>query len=224
MLYIIPTPIWNKEDITLRALRLLKEMSIFFCEDTRTTMKLCKMYDVDIRAKRFYSLTSYTNEAQMAWYINLLQENDCGLVSEAWVPWLSDPGKSLIKQCREWNIKMESLPWANALIPAVVAAYVDTSKFVYMWFPPTKKWRQTFFKKVLSYDIPVFMYESVHRVEKTLKQMKDLWFVWEIFLSREISKMFEQHTHWSIDDILEKISTKEIPMKGEFVLWCMQTS
>lgn len=186
-------------------------------------MKLCKMYDIDIRAKRFYSLTSYTNEAQMAWYINLLQENDCGVVSEAWVPWLSDPGKSLIKQCREWNIKMESLPWANALIPAVVAAYVDTSKFVYMWFPPTKKWRQTFFKKVLSYDIPVFMYESVHRVEKTLKQMKDLWFVWEIFLSREISKMFEQHARWSIDDILEKISTKEIPMKGEFVLWCMQT-
>jgi len=219
MLFVIPTPIWNKEDITLRALRLFNELSIFFCEDTRTTMKLMKMYDIDIRNKRFHSLTSFTSKWQFDQYLLMLQEGDCGIVSEAGMPWLSDPWKHLIKLCRERNIKMEVLPGANALLPGVIAAYVDTSRFVYMWFPPLKKWRQTFFKKLLSYDIPVFIYESVHRVEKTLKQIQNLWYDWEVFLSREISKMYEQHAHWSIEEILTSIENKSIVLKGEFVLW-----
>jgi 16S rRNA (cytidine1402-2'-O)-methyltransferase len=177
------------------------------------------MYDIDIRTKRFYSLTSFTTKWQFDQYLAILQEEDCGIVSEAGMPWLSDPGKHLIKLCRERNIKMEVLPWANALLPWVIAAYTDTSRFVYMWFPPLKKGRQTFFNILLSYDIPVFIYESVHRIEKTLKQIKKLWFSWEVFLSREISKMYEQHAHGTIDEMLANIENWSIVLKGEFVLW-----
>ena len=218
MLSIIPTPIGNKEDITLRALRLLKELSVFFCEDTRTTRKLMRMYDIDSRTKQLYSLTSFTGEWQLNKYMGLLGEQDCGLVSEAGCPGLSDPGKHLIKLCREWSIPFEVLPWANALLPGVIASYTDTSKFVYLGFPPAKKGRQTFFKNMIEYDIPVYIYESVHRVEKTLTQIQALWFSGRVFMSREISKMHEQHTRGTIEELLAKIAWGDIPLKGEFVL------
>ena len=91
MLSFIPTPIGNKEDITLRALRLLEELDILFCEDTRTTKKLLRMYDIDYRHKHFHVLTSFTDESRISTYIQLLKENNCGLVSEAGTPGLSDP-------------------------------------------------------------------------------------------------------------------------------------
>jgi 16S rRNA (cytidine1402-2'-O)-methyltransferase len=95
-------------------------------------------------------------------------------VSEAGCPGLSDPGKELIKYCRERNIPFEVLPGANALLSAVIASYTDTSSFVYLGFPPTKKGRQTFFTHMLTYKKPVYIYESVHRVEKTLRQLHEL--------------------------------------------------
>ena len=219
MLSVIPVPVGNREDITLRWLRLLKELDIFFCEDTRTTRKLMRMYEIDARTKELYSLTSFTHESQLQKYINILLEKNCWLVSEAWTPGLSDPWKSLIKLCREWNVKFEVLPWANALIPAVIAAYVDTSSFVYKWFPPTKKGRQTFFTQIIQSELPVFIYESVHRVWKTLKQMKELWFAGLVFMTRELSKMHEQHEYGTIDEMMEKIENGSIVVKGEFVLW-----
>lgn len=219
MLSFIPVPIWNKDDITVRALNSLRDLTVFFCEDTRNLQKLFRMYDIDWRNKKLYSLNSFTSDKQIAFYRELLQEKDCWLVSDAWTPGLSDPWKSIIELCRDWSIKFEILPWANALIPWIVASYCDTSKFVFMGFPPTKKGRQTFFKKLMTYDYPVFIYESVWRVEKTLKQLKKLWFTWTVFMSREISKMFEQHSKWTVDEMLEAIKNKDIPLKGEFVLW-----
>ena len=96
MLYFVPTPIWNKEDITLRALRLLKEINILFCEDTRTTKKLLSIYDISTIWKEFFSITSFTSQGKLEFYAKLLQENDAIVISEAWTPWLSDPWKSLI--------------------------------------------------------------------------------------------------------------------------------
>lgn len=219
MLSIIPVPVWNKDDITVRWLKLLKDLHVFFCEDTRNLQKLFRMYEIDRRNKKLYSLNSFTSEKSLLFYRELMEEHHCWLVSDAWTPWLSDPWKSLIKYCRERWMKFEVLPWATALIPWVVASYWDTSKFVYMWFPPTKKGRQTFFTKILQYDYPVYIYESVHRVEKTLKQMKALWFTWTVFVAREISKLYEQYAYWSIDEVLLQIEAWEIPMKWEFVLW-----
>lgn len=101
MLYFIPTPIGNKEDITFRALRMLKELKYLFCEDTRTTMKLLHMYDIDFSDKQLSSLTSFTDQSKMNHYLNILKEYDAGIVSEAGTPGLSDPGKNLIQLCNE---------------------------------------------------------------------------------------------------------------------------
>ena len=132
MLYFIPTPIGNKDDITVRAIKLFQSLEFFVCEDTRTTMKLMKMYDIPYKDKTFFSLTSFTSNNQLARYGDILKASDIGLVSEAGTPGLSDPGKSMIQLCNEHNIPYTVLPGANALVPAVVGAGFDTSEFIYL--------------------------------------------------------------------------------------------
>lgn len=222
MLYIIPTPIWNREDITMRALRLFKELDIFICEDTRTLKKLLSMYNIEYKDKKFFSLTSFTDSSKLSHYLNLLSDNNVWLVSEAWTPGLSDPGKSLIQLCNENNLKYTILPGANALVPAVVGSGFDTSSFVYLWFMPLKKWRHTILKNIIAKkygEIPVFFYESVHRFEKLLRELTDLWFEWKISVSRELTKKFEQIVNWSIDDVVKMVEEKKLPIKWEFVVW-----
>ena len=218
MLYFVPTPIWNKEDITLRALRLLKEVNILICEDTRTAKKLLSMYDISIVWKEFYSLTSFTSSGKLGFYAKLLQESDAVIISEAWTPWLSDPWKSLIQLCNENQIKFSVLPWANALIPSIVAAGFDTTEFMFIWFLPQKKWRQTALKKMIESKIPTFFYESVHRMPKLLEELKNLNFWWKIFIAREISKVFEQFFTWTLSECEELIKNWKIVIKGEFVV------
>jgi len=178
MLYVIPTPIWNLDDISLRALKLFKQLNIFICEDTRTFKKLLNAYQIDYKDKKFFSLTSYTNKGKINQYLNLIKDNDVWLVSEAWTPGLSDPGKELIKLCWENNIKFEVLPWPNALIPSVVASCFPTNEFCFAWFLPQKKWREKKLKEIIKFGKPVFFYESVHRIWKLFQQLKDLWFNW----------------------------------------------
>ena len=220
-MYLIPTPIWNKDDITLRALNLFRELKIFICEDTRTFKKLLSMYDINYSDKDFYSLTSFTDKWKLNFYVKLMQDNDIWVVSEAGTPWLSDPGKSLIQLCNENNLKYTVLPWANALVPSVVSAWFDTSSFVFLWFLPQKKWRQTILNKVVSkeYWMAVFFYESVHRFERLLSELQNLWFNWKIFVSREISKMYEQIYNWNLNELIELVKNNKYSIKGEFVIW-----
>ena len=219
MLYFIPTPIWNKDDITVRAMKLFQSLEFFVCEDTRTTMKLMKMYDIPYKDKTFFSLTSFTSDNQLARYVDILKASDIWLVSEAGTPWLSDPGKSMIQLCNQYDIPYTVLPGANALVPAVVGAWFDTSEFTYFWFLPTKKWRQTKIKEILQSKIPVFVYESVHRIEKFLEELKQAWFAGKISISRELSKMFEQQYTWTVEEVLDMIKAKKMPIKWEFVVW-----
>ena len=220
MLYLIPTPIWNKDDITLRALKLFKELKIFICEDTRTFKKLLSMYEIDYSGKEFYSLNSFTDKWKLNFYVKLTQDNDIWVVSEAWTPWLSDPGKSLIQLCNENNLKYTVLPWANALIPSVVSAWFDTSSFFFLGFLPQKKGRQTILNKIVSneYWMSVFFYESVHRFEKLLSELQSFWFNWKIFVWREISKMYEQIYNWSLEDLIVLVKSGKFSIKGEFVV------
>ncbi len=221
MLYIIPTPIWNREDITMRALRLFKELNIFLCEDTRTLKKLLSMYEIEYKNKKLFSLTSFTDSSKMSHYLNLLSDNDVWLVSEAGTPWLSDPWKNLIQLCNENNIEYTVLPGANALVPAVVGSWFDTSSFVYLWFMPLKKWRQTILKNIMAKkygEMPVFFYESVHRFEKLLRELTELWFEWKISVSRELSKKFEQIINWGLEEVLDLVKTKKLTIKWEFVI------
>ncbi len=219
MLYFVPTPIWNKEDITLRALRLLKEINILICEDTRTAKKLLSMYDISSAWKEFYSITSFTSQCKLSFYAKLLQENDAIVVSEAWTPWLSDPWKSLIQLCNENQISFSVLPGANALVPSIVAAWFDTTEFAFIWFIPQKKWRQTALKDMLNREIPTFFYESVHRMLKLLEELKELNFEWKIFIAREISKVFEQFFTWSLFECENFIKEWKMMIKWEFVVW-----
>ena len=218
MLYFIPTPIWNKDDITVRAMKLFQSLEFFICEDTRTTMKLMKMYNIPYKDKTFFSLTSFTSNNQLARYVDILKASDIGLVSEAGTPGLSDPGKSMIQLCNENKIPYTILPGANALVPAIVGAWFDTSEFIYLGFLPTKKGRQTKIKEIMSSKIPVFVYESVHRIEKILKELSQAGFTGQISIARELSKMFEQHFTGTVEETLEIIKTKKLPIKGEFVV------
>lgn len=224
MLYLIPTPIWNKNDITLRALNLFKELKIFICEDTRTFKKLLSMYEIDYSSKEFYSLTSFTDKWKLNFYVKLMQDNDIWVVSEAWTPGLSDPGKSLIQLCNENWLKYTVLPWANALIPSVVSAWFDTSSFLFLGFLPQKKGRQTILKWIINSGKwimegnTVFFYESVHRFEKLLSELKELWFNGKIFVGREISKMYEQIYNWNLDELIELVKNGNFSVKGEFVV------
>lgn len=219
MLYLIPTPIGNKDDITIRALNLFKQLKYLICEDTRTTMKLLKMYEIDYKDKEFLSLTSFTSQWKFNHYLNILKENNVGLVSEAWTPGLSDPWKSMIKLCNENWLLYSILPWANALVPAVVWAWFDTSEFIFLGFLPQKKWRQTALKWILESKIPVFFYESVHRFEKLLKELSQLEFKGQISVSREISKLFEQNFTGSLHEVINLVKGKKLPLKWEFVIW-----
>jgi len=213
MLYFIPTPIGNKDDITVRAMKLFQSLEFFVCEDTRTTMKLMKMYDIPYKDKTFFSLTSFTSNNQLAKYVDILKISDIGLVSEAGTPGLSDPGKSMIQLCNEYQIPYTILPGANALVPAVVGAGFDTSQFTYLGFLPTKKGRQTKIKEILQSPIPVFVYESVHRIEKLLKELNQNGFHGQISISRELSKMYEQQYTGKIDDVLYMIQAQKLPIK-----------
>lgn len=218
MLSFIPTPIGNKEDITLRALRLFRELEIFFCEDTRTFMNLLRMYDIPLDGKQFHAFGSFNSPSKLQAYLKLAKDHDCGVVSEAGTPGLSDPGKTLIQICNEHQLPFDVLPGANALIPALVSAWFDTSDVRFAWFVPHKKGKQTLLKSIISSDIPVFVYESVHRVVASLQELEKLWYQGQVFLGREISKMFQQCLTASLGDILLWFQTGAISCKGEFVL------
>ena len=177
------------------------------------------MYEIEWKTKKLLSFTSYTQDYKLDEYLTMIKEEDCGVVSEAGTPWLSDPGKHLIKLCWDFKLPFEILPWANALVPGVIACPTDTSNFVYKGFIPQKKGRQTFLQYVLQSVYPVFAYESVHRIEKLLKQLDDLEYEWLIYIWRELSKMYEQHSVWTSKELMEKIASWELPIKGEFVVW-----
>ena len=219
MLYIIPTPVWNRDDITVRWLDLLKSLEYLICEDTRTTMKLLSMYDINFSEKKLWALTSFTDQGKMNHYLNVLKEHDVWLVSEAGTPGLSDPGKSMVQLCNDNNLAYTILPGANALVPAVVWAGFPTTHFEFLWFFPAKKWRKTLINYCMQQDHALFFYESVHRLEKLIAELASAWFIWQISITKELSKRFEQQVTGTLEEIQDMIKTKKLPIKGEFVVW-----
>ena len=216
MLFFLPTPIGNKSDITLRTLEMLKELQIFLCEDTRTAKKLFQMYEIPIKDKHFFVYTSFIDKNK---YKKLISEQNVGVLSEAGTPGLSDPGKALIQLCNKHQLAYSILPWSNALIPAVVGAWFDTSIFTFLGFLPAKKGRQTALKDAFNRSHPTFFYESVHRFEKLLNELENLWFQGKISIAREISKLFEQYFTGTLEEAKQLIKSWNLQVKGEFVIW-----
>ena len=218
MLSILPTPVGHRDDITVRSLHLITEATHIFCEQIDTTKKLLQLHQIVYHNKKFVIFNSFIDEEAMDVLAPVLMTHEVVLMSECGTPGLSDPAKSLIKYCREHDIKFQVLPGATALIPAVVSAYTDTSSFTFLGFLPKKKGRAAIIQSIMASQIPVFIYESVHRISQTLLEFQKNGFVWQVFVSREISKLFEQHVHGTIEELLLMIWDHRLTLKGEFVL------
>ncbi|MCL2145059.1 MAG: 16S rRNA (cytidine(1402)-2'-O)-methyltransferase [Endomicrobia bacterium] len=217
VLYIVPTPIGNLEDITLRALRVLKECDMIACEDTRQSLKLLTHFEI---SKPLVSFYSYNQQYRMPQIIDkLLNGKKVALISDGGTPAVSDPGYILVKEAVDKNIKVESLPGASAVITALVGSGLPTDGFVFCGFLKRKPGKmKKELAKCAELGKTIVFYESPHRILKTVEMCAEVFGESaEICLARELTKKFEEFIRGSIKETLENIkSRKEI--LGEFVV------
>ncbi|MND72489.1 Ribosomal RNA small subunit methyltransferase I [compost metagenome] len=216
VLFVVPTPVGNLEDITLRAIRLLKEAELIYSEDTRVTKKL--LSHLEITGKQIIPFHAHNEHKQLERSVQTVRENQCTvLVSDAGTPAISDPGFLLVRACVEAGLEVTCLPGPTAFVPALVASGFPCDRFVYEGFLPHKKGRQT---KWLSYkeeERTVVLYESPHRIVKALEECVNfLGADREVCVAREISKLFEQFVRGKAEDVLKHF--QQTPPKGEIVL------
>lgn len=214
-LYIVPTPIGNLEDITFRALRILKEVDFILSEDTRTTQKLLKHYEIE---NRCYAYHIYNEHKQVSRYIDQIKQAAAvALTSDAGTPGISDPGYLLIRESIKEGIDVICLPGATALIPALINSGLPSDQFLFYGFLPHKKGKQSALKKIAESDQTVIFYESPHRLLKTLEMMLPLFDKDRVIsISREISKVYEETYRGTIAECLQYFDKKEV--KGEIVV------
>ena len=214
-LYLIPTPIGNLEDITLRALRILKEVNIVLAEDTRTSRKLFSHYDIDTNLAPFHMHNEH--KVLQKWIDRIKSGETIALVSDAGTPAISDPGFLLVRECVKNDIEVDCLPGATAFVPALVNSGLPSDKFVFEGFLPVKKGRQTRLKFLSEEERTIVFYESPHRIVKTLSHFCEYFGEdREVSVSREISKMFEETKRGSAKEVMEYFEQKK--PKGEFVI------
>ena len=214
-LYLIPTPIGNLEDITLRALRILKEVSIVLAEDTRTSRKLFSHYDIDTNLAPFHMHNEH--KVLQKWIDRIKSGETIALVSDAGTPAISDPGFLLVRECVKNDIEVDCLPGATAFVPALVNSGLPSDKFVFEGFLPVKKGRQTRLKLLSEEERTIVFYESPHRIVKTLSLFCEYFGEdRQVSVSREISKMFEETKRGSAKEVMEYFEQKK--PKGEFVI------
>jgi 16S rRNA (cytidine1402-2'-O)-methyltransferase len=214
-LYLVPTPIGNLEDITLRAIRILKEVDIVLAEDTRTSGNLLKHLEVKTKLQAFHA---HNEHRALQSTIQLLQQGkNLALISDAGTPGISDPGFLLVRECYVHNIPVECLPGPTAFVPAIVKSGLPSDKFVFEGFLPHKKGRKTRIEKLMDEDRTIIFYESPYRLVKTLEQLKDAFGVErQASVSRELTKMFEETRNGTLAELAAHY-TKHTP-KGEIVL------
>ncbi|MDD3862035.1 MAG: 16S rRNA (cytidine(1402)-2'-O)-methyltransferase [Candidatus Gracilibacteria bacterium] len=214
MLYIVSTPIGNLEDITLRALRTLKEVDIIAAEDTRHVQILLKKYDIKTPTLSFHS---YSGDMKLEKLIAVLKEGkSIALVSDAGTPGISDPAYALIKRAIEEGIQISPIPGASSLLAAIVMSGLAMHQFLYLGFLPLKKGRQTLLKSLAEESRTLVIFESPHRIIRTLNDLLNFLGDREIAVCREITKIYEEALRMKISEALEHFKTKN--PKGEFVL------
>ncbi len=214
-LYIIPTPIGNLEDITLRALRLLKEVDFILCEDTRTTKNLLKHFEI---SNSCYPYHINNEHKQLSSIIDRIKAaNSVALASDAGTPGISDPGYLLIREALQNDIEVECLPGATALIPALVNSGFPCDRFYFHGFLPHKKGKETALKNMLAREETSIFYESPHRILKTLQMMAAIFGENRpVSISRELTKKFEENYRGTIAEAIQHFTDKKI--LGEFVV------
>lgn len=214
-LYIIPTPIGNLDDMTFRSVKILNELDYLFCEDTRVTQKLLNHFQISIKTQAYHE---HNQEVAGNKIISLLKSgNDVGLVSDAGMPGISDPGYDIIAQVRALNYNVVVLPGASAFIVATVASNFASKQFTYHGFlnKQTTK-RQAELTELLSLTHPSAIYETPHKLVKTLNQIYELNADTQVCVGREISKKFEEYVSGSAQEVFEYY--KENGVKGECVI------
>lgn len=214
-LFLVPTPIGNLGDITLRALEVLKSADIILAEDTRTSGILLKHYSID---KPLQSFHIFNEHKTLAGLIERMQKGEVmALISDAGTPGISDPGFLLVREALKNNLKVDCLPGPTALIPALVKSGFPTDRFVFEGFLPHKKGKQTLLKRLAEEDRTVIFYESPHRLVKTLEQVKEFFGPERMTsVSRELSKKFEETKTGSVEELVAYFGSKEV--KGEIVV------
>jgi len=214
-LYLVPTPIGNLSDITLRALEVLKSVDTILAEDTRTSGYLLKHYKI---SKPLQSFHIFNEHKTLAGLIARLQQGEVmALISDAGTPGISDPGFLLVREALKAGLHIDCLPGATALIPALVKSGFPTDRFVFEGFLPHKKGRQTLLKKLSEEDRTIVLYESPHRLIKTLEQLIEFFGPDRmVSVSRELTKLHEETRTGTVKEVLEHFKKKDV--KGEIVI------
>lgn len=214
-LYLVPTPIGNLRDITLRAIDILKEVDFILAEDTRTSGVLLKHYDIKKPMRSFHT---HNEHKTLDGIIDKLKAGEsAALISDAGTPAISDPGYLLVRECLKNDLKIECLPGATALIPALVKSGFPSDRFVFEGFLPHKKGRQKKLKELAEEERTVILYESPHRLVKLLDQVREICGEERmISVSRELTKMYEETVTGTVREVRDHFETGTI--KGEFVI------
>ena len=217
VLYIVATPIGNLEDITFRAVRILEEVDVVLCEDTRVTHKLLTHYHLETKTMSYFQ---HSKLAKVDAIIKMLEEGTrMALVTDAGTPGISDPGQALIASIKDVDdsIQIIPIPGPSALTAAASVSGMIEKEFYFAGFLPKKKGRMTKFKEFAKLDVPIVVYESANRLEKTLGEIRDyLGTNTEVFVAREITKMFEEYWGGKISTVLSELD--QHTMKGEIAL------
>jgi 16S rRNA (cytidine1402-2'-O)-methyltransferase len=214
-LFIVPTPIGNLEDISLRALRILKEVSLILTEDTRVTKKLLSHYQIN---KACIPYHQFNEHKQLQHFIELIRQHESvAMVSDAGTPGISDPGFLLIRECIRENIPLECLPGPTAFVPALIQSGFPCDRFYFYGFLPHKKGRQSILSRLAQNKETFILYESPYRLLKTLENLiEHCGADRNIAISRELTKLYEENLRTTLSEALDYYKQKNI--KGEFVL------
>ncbi len=214
-LYLVPTPIGNLEDMTLRAIRILKEADLILAEDTRTSGKLLQHFEITTPMQSHHM---HNEHKVVDGIVKKIQSgSDIALISDAGTPAISDPGFLLTRACVENDIEVECLPGATAFVPALVNSGLPNDKFVFEGFLPVKKGRQTRLKFLAEETRTMIFYESPHKLVKTLTNFAEYFGAERpVSVSRELTKLYEETIRGSASEILEHFTDK--PPKGEIVI------
>ena len=214
MLYIVSTPIGNLEDMTLRAIRILKEVDLIAAEDTRHAQILLQKYEIKNQITSYHS---YSNDFKLKQIVEMLVAGkNVALISDAGTPGISDPAYTLVRAAIEAGVQIVPIPGASALLSAIVMSGKPMHQFVYLGFLPIKKGRQTLLKALASEDKTIVIYEAPHRIMKTLSDLKEYLGDRDISVCREITKIYEETLRCKISEAIEHF-TQKAP-RGEFVL------
>jgi len=219
-LYIIATPIGNLEDITLRAVRVLGEVDMVLCEDTRVTKKLLSKYEIDTPTMSYHCHSKLSKVEKV---FSLLEDGkNVALVSDAGTPTISDPGVLLVSQVKEKfgdDVKIVPIPGPSAVISALSVSGFPSSEFLFLGFLPHKKGRETLFKEITDSKRTTVFYESPHRIMKTLKSLDEhLDIKRNIVIARELTKIYEEVVSGTAKEILSYFESNQDKVKGEFVV------